>query len=684
MPSYTTSDIRNLAFVGHGGSGKTTLVEHLLHEAGVIGRIGSVEDGNTVCDFESEEKEHGHSLSSALAQFNYDGKRINILDTPGYPDFLGQSVTALPAVETVAVVIDATKGIQTVTRRMMKVAEERNLPRVIVVNKIDHDEVNLEQLVEDLKSSFGKTCLPINLPTGGASGVADVLEHAEGDTDFSSVADAHTEIVEQIVEVDDALMEAYLETGEGPTGEKLHAAFEQALREGHLTPVCFTSARNEVGIKELLHLITHQCPNPLEGNPRPFRKGSGDDAEVVTMSGDASGDMCAHVFKISSDPFVGKLAFFRVHQGTLSANSQVLRNDEKKQIRLGHIQNVMGKEHHETDAVIAGDIGAVTKIEEMHMGDMLHASHDSDGVHLLPLPVPKPMYGQAITPKSRGDETKLGGAISKLTDEDATFIVERVAATKQTVARALGELHMRVILEKLKGRYGVEVEMEPPRVAYKETISATAEGHHRHKKQSGGAGQFGEVFLRVEPLPADHEDGFEFVDDTFGGSVPKQFMPAIEKGVRSVLSDGAVAGYPMSGVRVAVYDGKHHPVDSKEVAFVTAGKRAFIDAVQKAKPVLLEPFVEMEVTAPSEYLGDLTSDIAGKRGRVQGTDMLPGDLCSISAVVPLSETLAYSSQLKSLTAGAGSFTMDYSHDEQTPPNVQAEIVASFKPQDEED
>ncbi len=680
MPNYTTSDIRNIAFVGHGAVGKTTLAEHILFEAGVVGRCGTVEDKNTTADFEVEEKEHGHSLSSAVLSFDHAGKRFNIIDTPGFPDFLGQAITALPAVEVAVIVVDATKGIQTVTRRMMKLAIERNLPRMIVVNKIDLPEADLEALVGQLKETFGDACTPINLPSAGRTRVVDVLDSDSGEVDFMSVAEAHTAIIDRVVEVDDELMEQYLETGEAPAGEKRHAAFEQALREGHLTPVCFVSAKQGVGVKELLHIFCNHCPSPEEGNPRPFKKNGEDWAPTP----DPTKPACAHVFKVATDAFVGKLAFFRVHQGTIKANSQVLLNDGKKPIRIGHLLSVRGKEHTEADSAIAGDIVGVAKIEDIHLNGVLHDSPEYNDVHLEPIPTPRPMFGQGIIPKSRGDETKVGGAVHKLMDEDPTFVVERVAATHQTVARGLGELHMRVMIERMKNRFGVEVDTEPPRVAYRETISANAEGHHRHKKQTGGAGQFGEVYLRIEPLAMDHEVGFEFEDDTFGGSVPKQFMPAIEKGVRAVLEHGAVAGYPMSGVKVSVYDGKHHPVDSKEVAFVAAGKRAFIDAIKKARPVLLEPFVSIEVTAPSSYMGDLTSDIAGKRGRVQGTDMLAGDQCMITAVVPLSETLSYASQLKSMTAGQGSFTMDFSHEEQTPPNVQAEIVAAYKPKDEED
>lgn len=682
MAKYTTADIRNIVLVGDAGAGKTTLAERLLFEAGVIGKQGAVEKGDTTSDFEPEEKEHHHSVSSSVMQFDHNKLHVNLIDTPGYPDFFGHSISSLPAGDVAVVVVSAARGVQMVTRRMMKIANERNLPRIVIINSIDSAKGDVGGLLDAVREQFGRACQPVNLPCNGGTAVIDTLENETGDADFSSPEEAHNAIIDQIVEVDDALMEAYLETGDPPTGDDLIAAFRKALAAGSLIPVCFTSARDGVGITELLDVFERLCPSPLESNSRKFVHTA--TGEAAAVEPDSDKPCIAHVFKVAVDPFVGKLAYLRVHEGTMSANSQAMRNDDRKALRIGHLLHVRGKEHEETDEVIAGDIVAIAKIEELVLGDVLHSDADANDIHIEPLPVPRPMYGQGIIPKSRSDDAKLSGAIAKLMDEDPAFVVDRVAATHQTVARGLGELHLRVILEKMKNRFGVEVDTEPPRIAYKETIGANAEGHHRHKKQTGGAGQFGEVFLRIEPLPQDSEEDYEFADATFGGSVPKQFIPAIEKGVKMAMENGVIAGCPVTGVKVSVYDGKHHPVDSKEVAFVAAGKKAFIDAFQKAKPALLEPYVSIEVTAPQDKMGDLASDIAGKRGRVQGTEMLPGDLCAIHAIVPLAETLNYASQLKSITAGQGSFTMDYSHDEQTPPNVQQEIVAAYKPHEEED
>ena len=686
MPRSETTNLRNIALAGHAGSGKTTLVETILHHLGLIGRAGTIEEGNTVCDYEPEEKEHKHSLSSALVNFDHEGQHFNIIDTPGMPDFIGQAIGAFPAVGTVAVVIGADKGIQTVTRRVMRVAKERNFPRFIIVNKIDDHVDELEGLLASIREMFGPECIPINLPTPDGSDVIDAWEKSEGEVAFGTVNEAHTNLVDQCVEMDEELMSVYLEQG-NLKPEQLHDAFEKALREAHLVPVCFCSAKTGAGIEDLLHILANLCPDPTEANPRPFILTKPDGSqEEWHAEPDAGKPVVAHVFKVTTDPFVGKLSLLKVHQGTIKTNDQLVIDDHKKPVRIGHLLKIHGKEHEEVAEAVPGDIVGIAKVDETHINAVLH-THDTDGLTYKALDLPKPMYGLAVKAKSRGDEGKISTALTKMQEEDPTFIVERVAATGQTVARAMGMLHMRVIMEMLKSRFKLELETEPPRVAYKETIRAQGEGHHRHKKQSGGAGQFGEVYLRVGPLPEGTDTngkGYEFVDSTFGGSVPKQFMPAIEKGIREALHEGVIAGYPMTGVRVEVTDGKHHPVDSKEVAFVTAGKRAFRDAVQKAKPVLLEPFVDVEITAPQTSMGDINSDISGKRGQVLDTDMLPGEACHIHAKVPLAEMANFTSELKSITGGQGAFSMDYSHDSPAPPNVQATIVAAHKHEDEDD
>ena len=683
MPGYTTSQIRNIAFLGHAGAGKTTLVEAILHRVGKIGRAGTIEEGNTVCDFEVDERESRHSLHSAFVNIDHEGRNFDLIDTPGMPDFIGQSIAVMPAVETVAVVIGADKGIQTVTRRVMKVAEERKLPRMIIVNKIDEHLGDLEGLLGQIRETFGEECLPINLPTPDGSDVVDVWERSDGEVLFGSADDGHTAILDQVVELDDDLMQVYLEQGQALDTQQLHDAFERCLREAHIVPVLFVSAKTGAGLDDLLHLMAELCPSPVEGNPRPFMLRDHEDADEREWhaSEDADADMFGHVFKVTTDQFVGKLAMIRMHQGTLKPGDSVYVGANKKAVRVAHILKLQGKEHYEVDAAIPGDIIALGKIDELRVNSVIHSSHDLDYVALKPLPMPRPMFGVAVEAKSRNDESKMGEALAKLMEEDPTFIVERIMATRETVARGMGELHIRVLLERLKHRFKVELETRPPKVAYQETITGNSEGHHRHKKQTGGAGQFGEVYLRVEPWIDDSGmpmHGYEFVDETVGGSVPRQFMPAIEKGIRAALEEGIVAGYPATGVRVKVYDGKHHPVDSKEIAFVTAGRNAFRDAFSKARPVLLEPVADVEVTAPASSMGDITAGLSGKRGQVDATTMLPGDMCLIHAKVPLSEMMSYTAELKSMTSGQGSFVMDFSHSQACPPNVQEQVIAAHE------
>jgi len=680
MPSYTTADIRNVLLTGHGGSGKTTLVDALLFASNAVNRKASVLDGSSFSDFEKEEKEHGHSIYSSLLNLDHAGKHINFLDSPGSPDLIGQAIACLPAVETVAIVVNAQSGIEVVTRRMMDIAKDMNMPRVIIINKIDQPEVDLPKIVKQLRDTFGSECLPINLPAQGGKAVVDCLLNNQGTADFDTVKRCHGALLDQIVEMDESLMEKYL-GGEEPDYKSLHAPFEKALNEGHLVPILFCDAKTGAGLKELLDCIANHFPSPLEANPHPFLSGEGDATKPIVYVPQADKPLLAHVFKVTTDPFVGKLAVFRVHQGKAAGITQVFIGSAKKGIKLGHVFHLQGKEHHEADTLIAGDIGAVAKIDDIHTNDVLHDDHALDNVHCKPLVFPTPMYGLAVTPKARGDEQKISGALAKLAEEDQTFKWGHDRQTHEVVINGLGELHIRLMLEKLKNR-GLQVDTKPPKIAYRETITLNADGHHRHKKQTGGAGQFGEVFLRVEPL--ERGKGFEFVNEVFGGTIPGQFMPAVEKGVRELLEQGAIAGYPLQDLKVAITDGKHHPVDSKEVAFKTAGRLAFKDAVVKARPVLLEPIVNMEVTVPEDKMGAITGDLSGKRGRIQGTDILPGGMAVVKAEAPLSEVMQYQSQLKSVTGGQGSFSMELCRYDVVPPQVQAMIVAQYKPKAEEE
>lgn len=681
--SYSTEQIRNVALAGHPGAGKTTLFEALLHAGGTVQTAGTIERGTTVSDFDPLEKERGHSIDAAIASTDHAGIHVNLIDTPGYPDFRGPTLSALAAVETVAIVVDADAGIGYGTRRMMEHAKARNLCRAIVVNKIDHDGANVARLLDEMRDAFGPEVLPLNLPADGGKRVVDCFGQSSGDSDLGPVADWHQKIIDQVVEINETVMDHYLDLGEsGLGGQELHDAFEQCLREGHLVPVCFVSARSGAGVKELLDIAEKLFPHPGEANAPPFRKGAGDDAQPIEAKPDPKAHVIADVFRIVNDPFVGKLGVFRVYQGTVKKDTQLFVDDGKKPFKVAHLFKLKGKDHTEIAQAVPGDIAAVAKVDDLHFDAVLHDSHDEDHIHLAPPSFPKPMFGLAINAASKGQEQKLATALHKLAEEDPCFHVEHEAETNETVIRGLSDLHLRVNLQRLKDKYGVDVTTRPPRIAYRETVSAKAEGHHRHKKQTGGAGQFGEVFLRIEPLP--RGGGFEFVDEVKGGTIPGQFLPAVEKGVRQVLSGGAIAGYPMQDVRVIVYDGKHHPVDSKEVAFVAAGKKAFLDAIGKAKPQVLEPIVDLDVNAPEQHMGDISGGLASKRARINGTDSARGGEIVVKAQVPLSELEGYAAELKSVTAGRGRYSLDFSHYEPVPAAVQQKLVDAYKPKHEED
>jgi elongation factor G len=679
-PNPGIQAIRSLALVGQTGSGKTSLAEALLHKAGAIGAPGSLERGSTVCDFDPMERRAQHSLNAAVVNLKWHDVRVHLIDTPGYADFVGQSMTALEAVETAAVVINASNGVEMMSGRMMEWAGKRQLCRMIIVNKIDAAGVNLPALVAEIQAAFGKECLPLNLPAGGGTKVVDCFFNPEGEADFSSVEAAHRALVEQVVEVDPAFVERYLEEGDVDPRE-LHAPLEEALRQGHLIPICFVSARNGAGIGELLDVIDRLLPNPTEGNPPQFYKGEGDGAVELHADPDSAKHVIAHVFKVTVDPYVGRMGIFRIHQGTVTKDSLLYIGDGRKPFKVGHLFMLQGKEHVEIARGLPGDICAVAKVDDMHFDAVLHDAAEDDHLHLKPLEFPVPVHGLAIEPKRRGDEQRMWEILQKLVDEDPCLKVEHVAVTNETVVYGLGDLHLRTLLERMTEVYKCDVATRPPRIAYRETIIGNAEGHHRHKKQSGGAGQFGEVYLRIEPLP--RGSGFEFVDQVKGGTIPTQFIPAVEKGVRQVLDTGVIAGYPVKDVRVIVYDGKSHSVDSKDIAFATAGRKAFIDAVLKAQPIVLEPIVSVKITAPEQCLGDLTGDLSGKRGQVSGTQGSGAGSVTINGLVPLSELTSYQARLNGLTGGAGRYTLELSHYEAVPPQVQQQLMGQYKVKDED-
>ncbi len=670
MAAQTPQDLRNIILLGHGGAGKTTLAEALLHAGGVIGKPGTIDDGTTVMDFDPLEKENQYSIDPAMAAIERAGKEINVLDAPGYPDFIGGAVAAIGGADVAVFVINASAGIEVNTRRLLKLAESLNMPKAVVVNRIQGENIQFADLMTAISETFGGAARPMNLPVDGGGSIVDCFVNTEGDSLLGPAADAQNELMESVIEADEALMEAYL-GGEEVSTDQLAAAFSTAMVAGTVIPVLFTDAKAEVGTAELLDAVAHYFPSPAQVPGRPIRAGEAADAPRVEVACSPEKPFIGLAFKVTSDPFVGKLSWIRVMQGTATPETTYSIGDARKSSKMGHLFKVQGKESVEIKQAVAGDIIALAKVEEITAGSVLHG--EGREMYADPVPAPTPMYTLAIAPKKRGDEQKLAEAMTRISDEDPTFITTRDAQTQETVISGIGDLHIRIVLAKMKTRFNMEVDTRPPKIPYRETITAKAEGHHRHKKQPGGAGQFGEVSLRVEPL--ERGEGFVFEEDIFGGSIPQQFIPAVEKGVRDVLTEGAVAGYPLSDVKVTVYDGKHHPVDSKEVAFRTAGKYAFIDAIEKAKPVLLEPIVDIEVTVPSEHMGDITGDLNGRRGRIMGVDVLPGGKMQvIKAQAPLSEVMTYNSTLRAMTAGQGSYDMEFSHYEPVPGNVQQQII----------
>ncbi len=683
--------IHSLALVGPANAGKTCLAEALLWKAGAITTPGSLERGSTVSDFDPMERRLQHSLNSAVLHFSHRQASLHMIDTPGASDFVGQAMAALEAVDAAVVVVDAAAGIEPATHHMMAWAAERGLCRVLVVNKIDQPGVDLAGLVLRLQAAFGKECLPLNLPAAGGSQVRDCFFDA-GDSqqnaagagraapDFSSVAAAHQALVEQVVEVDAAFVERYLNEGDIDPRE-LHAPLEQALREGHLIPICFTSTRTGAGVPELLDAFEQLLPNPAEGNPPQFYRGQGTDAELLHAVPDPSQHVIAHVFKITVDPYVGKLGIFRIHQGTVTKDSQLYIGDGRKPFKVGHLYMLQGKTHVEVPRGLPGDICAVPKVEEMHFDAVLHDAAEDEHLHLKRLPFPQPVHGLAIEPLRRGDEQHMWEVLHKLIDEDPCLKVEHVATTNQTVVYGLGELHLRTLLDRMRDLYKCEVQAKAPRIAYRETITGAAEGHHRHKKQSGGAGQFGEVFLRVEPLA--RGVGFEFVNQIKGGTIPTVFIAAVEKGVRLALEAGVIAGCPVQDLRVTVHDGKSHSVDSKEIAFVTAGRKAFVDAMLKAAPVVLEPIVKVAIQAPEAHVGDITGDLAQRRGQVAGTGELMAGRITVQGLAPLAELSEYQARLNGLTGGQGRYTLAFSHYEAVPASVQQQLMSAYKRHDDD-
>jgi elongation factor G len=690
-------DIRNVALCGHGSSGKTTLADKILVKTGMVNANPSVDDGNSICDFDPEEKHHKYSIEASVTHFTHGGKWFNLIDTPGYPDFIGQTIGALSGVDTAAIVINAQSGIEVNTRRVFDEAGKLGLGRIVVINRLDGENINFEALVSSIQEMWGPRCVLLNVPIGIGADLKGVVSTLRVPDDTSGAlvdpAEIHSPLLESIIEVDEEVMMRYFE-GESPTDEELSRLIVRAVAEGSLIPIVCCSGKSDVGVKELLDAIGMCGLSPLDVK-RTTTKGE----EEITIEPKADGPLVAQVFKTRIDPFVQKLSFIRVYSGTLHKDQQVSASTARKGVKLGQLLHVQASETTPVDEAGPGEIVAIAKMEDLHTGSSI------GDINMPKIKFPTPMVGLAVSPKSRGDETKLSGALQKVAEEDPTIKIDRDAQTKELVMTGVSELHLIIVRERLHRRDKLDVEGKEPKIPFRETIQAPAEGSYRHKKQSGGRGQFGEVHIRMWPLERgvdleeyctksrfpsmkethyDEKHNFLWIDSIVGGTIPGNFLPAIEKGFRERLVGGVIAGYQVQDLCIEVHFGKHHPVDSSETAFKTAARMVFKQVFEKARPCLLEPVVKMDVTVPEDNVGDVYSDMSGRGGRVSGSDAVGGNFQTVHAEIPLREITTYARTLSSMTGGQGSYTMDFSHYEVMPANIQQEIMAKAKLEEEED
>ncbi|QDT65390.1 elongation factor G [Calycomorphotria hydatis] len=698
MLDHKVDELRNVALVGHAAVGKTTLADRMLFKAGVIPKAGSVDEGTSFLDMDDEERDRHMSIFSHVCHFSHNNRRINLIDTPGYPDFEGQQYGALRAVETAVVVVHACHGVEVNSRRGFQHAGDEGLARVILINDCDCEGANLVELFQEVQNIFGSECIPMNLPVGSGesfTGVISTLDPpAEVPADLQfDLSEMKQQLTDAIVEADDDLMERFFE-GEQLSSVDLATGVTNAMTRGTLLPVFFASASTDVGVAEFMDALVNFAPSPLQ-LPHQVMSANGRLSDLVP---NYEGPALGQVFKTRIDPFAGKLSYIRVFSGRLPKDATVTDYASGKTIKLHGLLDLQGSQQEGADEAIAGDIVAVTKLDDLHVGDTI-GMNGAESI-LPPIRFPKPVIGLAVEPKSRSDQQKISGALHRIEEEDPTFQLVRDEQTHEMVMQGMSELHLKIVQDRLKKREHVDVITHTPRIPYRETVQSDATGSYRHKKQSGGAGQFAEVHLRVSSIPQgidpeeyftkdrfehlrnytyDSDLNFAFVDRVTGGSVPNQFIPAVEKGVREQMRLGAFSGHQVQDVCVELFFGKDHPVDSNETAFKTAARNCFKEVFQQAKPSLLEPVVNAEITVPDEHVGDVTSDLATRRGRVEGLDA-DGGFETIKAVVPLSEMVTYARTLSSMTGGKGSFLMEISHYEPVPPNEQQKIIAATQGQ----
>jgi elongation factor G len=687
MKVYDAASIRNIALVGHTGSGKTQLASAILSDAGMVNRFGKVDDGTTVTDYDEEEIARKHTLSATLAYAEWNKTKINLIDTPGMGNFLSDARAALYVADAALVVVDAVGGVMVQTEKVWEIAGDFSLPRMVVVNRLDRDRASLDRTLQALREVCHRTVIPIQLPIGDEkafNGVVDLVakkayvfqtdESGKFTTeavpaDMAAAVDAAREaLIEMVAEADEKLMERFFEAGT-LTDDELVAGLRDATLAGKIFPLVCTSAALNIGVQPLLDAIVAYLPAPAD---RPF-KGLGKDGTEVARAANDKDPAAAFVWKTIADPFAGRITMFRVASGAFKADSTVHNKTKDSPERLGSIMLLQGKTQSTVPEIKAGDLGAVAKLKDTLTNDTL--GDRSDPLTFPAMTFAEPVLSYAIEPKSRGDEDKISTSMHRLEEEDPSIKYSRDPQTKELLLSGQGQLHIEVTVAKLKRRFGVDVNLKPPRIPYRETIKASTEAHGRHKKQTGGHGQFGDCKIKVEPLPRGTD--FEFVDDIFGGAIPRQFVPAVEKGIQDARTRGYLAGYPMVDFRVTVFDGSYHDVDSNELSFKLAGSLAFKDAMTRARPTILEPIMNVEVYAPSDFAGDLMGDLNGRRGRIGGMDTR-GATTIIKAIVPMAEMLTYEQHLTSATGGRGSYHMEYSHYEEVPAQQQSKIIAAAK------
>ncbi|MEO6214195.1 MAG: elongation factor G [Vicinamibacterales bacterium] len=682
MKVYDAPSIRNVALVGHSGAGKTQLASAMLFDAGAVNRLGRVDDGTTVTDHDDEEIARKHTLSCSLAHAEWDKHKINIIDTPGMANFLSDTRAALRVADTALVVVDAVAGAEVSTEKVWATADEFDVPRIVVLNRLDRDRSSLERSLESLRAVFGRTVIPVQLPIGAEKqfkGVVDLVglkawtftgesgKPAEIPVPAdmgATVQSARDALIEMIAEADDALMEKFFDAGT-LSQEELVGGLKRSIAAGRIFPLLCTSGASNIGVQPLLDAIVSFVPSPAERGMRL--------ADDSRMTATANAPAAALVWKTVADPFAGRITMFRVISGALKSDTTVHNTDREMTERLGHLILLQGKTQTSVPEIRAGDIGAVAKLKETVTGNLLADKPKS--VAVQPIGFPEPVISYAIEPRSRGDEEKISTSIHRLQEEDPSVGYNRDPQTKELLLAGQGQLHIEVTVAKLKRRFGVEVILKPPRIAYRETITSATEAHGRHKKQTGGHGQFGDCKVKFEPLPRGSD--FEVVDDIFGGSIPRQFVPAIEKGLQDARIRGFLAGYPMVDFRATVFDGSYHAVDSSEMSFKMAASLAFKDGMSRARPTLLEPVMQVEVYAPNDYAGDLMGELNSRRGRIGGMDTR-GASTVIRAKVPMSEMLTYEQHLTSATGGRGSYHMEFSHYEEVPQHLLGKIIAASK------